>query len=163
MANTPKNIQTFGQKIARHKKTVRDEAPLTPIDFMKDIASYCQKEAELLFESYNVPDGYRAILTVLAKEDGVSQLTIASATNLKPSTISIALKKMERDDYILRQNDENDLRMSRVFLTERGQKIADDLYNRNAEINTLLQKGLSEEEIATVMQIAQKIQQNCKA
>jgi DNA-binding MarR family transcriptional regulator len=160
MAYTSKSTNTFKQKIIPLPKTVRQQVAFTPVDIMKEIASICQKEVDLFFEKNNIPDGYRALLVVLGKEDGISQLNIANHIGLKPSTISITLKKMERDGLIVRQNDENDQRMSRVYLTEHGQCIADKLYALSDTTYQLLMNDISEEELASVMKVAEKMKSN---
>ena len=150
----------FGRKIDTPKKTVRTLPDPTAVTAMNEIAVICNNALEDTFSAIDVKEGYRNILMVLGKEDGVSQLSIANDTNLKPSTISIALKKMEHEGYISRVNDANDMRMSRVFLTEQGLEVANRAYDSGEEIGRILMDGISEAELQTVINVANKMKEN---
>ena len=52
-----------------------------------------------------------------------SQKELVEKTELKPSTVSIALDKMERDGYIERRRDGKDGRVILVCLTDKGKEI----------------------------------------
>ena len=160
MANKGFDRTIFGQKINAPKKNVRAPIDATAVTEMNAIAALCENVLDSSFTEDDVKDGYRNILMVLGKEDGVSQLSIAKNTNLKPSTVSIALKKMERDGYITRVNDLKDMRMSRVYLTEKGMEIADRAYKTNSDIEKILLAGISEEELKTVMNVIAQMKKN---
>ena len=162
MANKAYDRNIFGHKINTQTKNVRTLPDPTAVTAMSEITAICENALEDSFIECDVKEGYRNILLVLGKEDGISQLTIAGETNLKPSTISIALKKMEREGYITRVNDAKDMRMSRVYLTETGLEIANKVYNRNEEISRLLLCGISEEELNTVLNVVNKMKENYK-
>ena len=152
----------FGRKNNTPKKNVRILPDPTAVSAMKDIAAICNKTSTCSFSDNNVKEGYRSIMLVLGKEDGVSQLAIAGQTGLKPSTISIALKKMEREGLIARENDSKDMRMSRVYLTDKGLAIANNVYENEEKISALLMEGISEDQLATVMAVAEKMKENYK-
>jgi len=65
----------------------------------------------------------RILMIELSKKDGRTQLDLANATHLKAPTISVALQKLEKAGFVLRQPDEYDLRATRVFLTEKGKSM----------------------------------------
>ncbi len=62
----------------------------------------------------------QALFGELAKEDGRTQLELVNATGLKAPTVSVTLQKMEKEGYITRNRDQNDLRATRVFLSDKG-------------------------------------------
>ena len=59
----------------------------------------------------------------LAAHNECSQKELVEKTELKPSTVSIALDKMERDGYIERRRDGKDGRVILVCLTDKGKEI----------------------------------------
>jgi DNA-binding MarR family transcriptional regulator len=59
---------------------------------------------------------------MLWKKDGRSQKEFAEMLGLKPATITVMLKRMEKAGWVERKPDPEDLRVSRVFLTERAEK-----------------------------------------
>ncbi|MBE6639176.1 MAG: MarR family transcriptional regulator [Ruminococcaceae bacterium] len=156
-----KNI--FGRKINAPHKNVR--APITPtaVTAMREVADILEANLENIFSQGDVKEGYRHILMVLGMEDGISQLSIAKQTSLKPSTVSIALKKMEREGYITRVNDSKDMRMSRVYLTEMGLDVANRAYAMNENIGNILLSGISKEDLDTVMTVVAKMKANYAA
>ena len=150
----------FGRKIDAPQKLVRTLPAPTAVTAMNEIAAICEQTLTAFFDENGVKEGYRNIIMVLGKEDGISQLTIASGTNLKPSTVSIALKKMEREGYITRTNDIKDMRMSRVYLTEEGRIIADRAYKVVEDFENTLLGGISKDDLETVMDVAEKMKAN---
>ena len=162
MANKTYDRNIFGHQVNTQTKNVRTLPEPTAVTAMNEITAICESALADSFTESDVKEGYRNILLVLGKEDGVSQLTIAGETNLKPSTISIALKKMEREGYICRVNDAKDMRMSRVYLTETGLEVANKIYDAREEVCRILLDGISEEELNTVMSVANKMKENYK-
>jgi DNA-binding MarR family transcriptional regulator len=80
-----------------------------------------------LFSEIGLSKGQPPILFVLWQEDGCTQREIARRLKLRPATITVALKRMERDELIYRRTDEKDLRMSRVFLTTKGMELKSEI------------------------------------
>ena len=74
-------------------------------------------------EENRVPVGYRSLLFYLGHHNECSQKELVEKTELKPSTVSIALDKMERDGYIERRRDGKDGRVILVCLTDKGKEI----------------------------------------
>jgi len=59
--------------------------------------------------------------------DGCTQDEFVSQMEIDRSNVGRALKKLEKLEYIKREKNENDQRAFRVFLTEKGWSIKDDL------------------------------------
>lgn len=62
-------------------------------------------------------------LKVLAENDGLKASELANLLNLSPSTLSEKLQKLEDDGNIERVRDRNDLRVVRIFITDKGREI----------------------------------------
>lgn len=84
-----------------------------------------------LFAQLGLYRGQPPILFVLWKEDGKTQKEIADELRLKPSTITVTLKRMEKAGLLERRSDPQDLRITRVYLTEKG-------YNLQKEVEKAL-------------------------
>ncbi len=76
-----------------------------------------------LLEQYEIYPGQPPLLFLLSKQDGQSQKYLAEKIYLKPATITIMLKRMEKAHLITRTSDLNDQRIIRVYLTAKGRKI----------------------------------------
>lgn len=77
----------------------------------------------VLLDEIGVYPGQPPMLFILNKKDGQSQKEIAKTLNLKPSTITVMLKRMENANVVIRKPDPNDQRISRVYLTDEGRAI----------------------------------------
>lgn len=111
-------------------------------------------------EHLGLQTGYRQILHFLAHEDGVTQIDIARDSHLAAPTISVTLKKMEKEDLIRRRTDKNDTRCSRVFITEKGREIEKKHFEKIIECERILSQGLSAEEKETLCHLLVKVRDN---
>ena len=86
-----------------------------------------------------IPSGYRHVLFYLAREDGISQLELVKRTHLKAPTISVSLQKMESEGLVIRKPDDNDQRMIRLYLTEKGKKLDELIRDKLKEMGIILE------------------------
>lgn len=101
--------------------------------------------------------GYRQILRFLAHEDGVTQIDIARDCHFAAPTISVTLKKMEREELIYRRTDKNDTRCSRVFITEKGKELERKHFEKIMECEKILTRDLTLEEEETLYRLLTKV------
>lgn len=102
----------------------------------------------------------RLIMMELAHEDNVTQLELVRRTYLKAPTVSVSLQKMERDGIVMRKQDEQDLRATRVFLTEKGRAMHNQIVSKIREQKKEAESCLSEEEMQTLVSLLTKIRNN---
>lgn len=67
--------------------------------------------------------GQEMVLFQLAREDGQTQTQLAERMCIEAPTLTRMLQRMERDSIVKRMSDDDDARISRVYLTERGQQL----------------------------------------
>lgn len=77
----------------------------------------------VLLDEIGVYHGQPPMLFVLSKNDGLSQKELADTLNVKASTITVMLKRMEKANLVMRKQDSHDQRISRVYITEEGLKL----------------------------------------
>lgn len=100
------------------------------------------------------------ILVQLWKQDGVSQQVIADETGRdKPSTTRL-LDHLERDGYLQRRADATDRRLNLIFLTENGIAAERAVMQVANEALDDITEGVTEEEMATVKRVFEKIYRN---
>ena len=102
----------------------------------------------------------RLILMKLAREDGITQCELVKDSRMTPPTISVALKSLEQEGLVERRGDEDDMRATRVYLTEKGRE--EDLRNRRRieSVDAIMMNGLSEDEQIALMEILLKMREN---
>jgi len=81
--------------------------------------AYMAKE----LEEYGIGSGQFDFLMILYRKDGISQETLAKLLKVSKATSTRAVQSLEKEGYVYRQRDENDLRAYRVYLTEKGREM----------------------------------------
>lgn len=87
----------------------------------------------VLLDEIGVYHGQPPMLFILSKRDGLSQKELSDVLNVKASTITVMLKRMEKAKLVIRRQDSQDQRISRVYITEEGLKLckkASDVMNK---------------------------------
>ncbi|MDR2975686.1 MAG: MarR family transcriptional regulator [Streptococcaceae bacterium] len=64
--------------------------------------------------------GAQGLLIELWKQDGLTNAEVAELLDIKPSSVTAQVNQLEETGLVERRTDENDGRVSRVFLTEQG-------------------------------------------
>lgn len=88
----------------------------------------------------------RHIMRLLSRHEGVTQLELANAANIKAPTVSVTLQKMEAEGMVYREADENDLRQTRVYLTPKGKAFNEKIKNSIDALDVKALEGFTEEE-----------------
>jgi DNA-binding MarR family transcriptional regulator len=63
------------------------------------------------------------LLTVVAREPGITQIAIVERTSSDPNTVAAALRRLEQRRLVRREADGRDRRLRCVFLTAEGQRV----------------------------------------
>ncbi len=91
-----------------------------------------------------------SILILKQKKGTVRAIDIVNYLGFSKPSVSIALKQLETNGFIMRDDDNH------IHLTESGQEIAESIYERHQLLSTLFMKiGVSEE---TALEDACKIE-----
>lgn len=112
------------------------------------------------FQALGIHPGQIPVLSVLKRQEGVSQREIADMLHIKPPTVTVTLQRLEKSGFVCRKPDPRDQRISRIFLTEKGRsmdKTFEQLIFKNEEILT---RGFSEEEKDLLGQMLQRMVNN---
>ena len=75
-----------------------------------------------------IPDSYRTVFMFLLRHPGSSQRNIAEFAGVTTSAINQVVKSMLEEDYLRKEVDPSDKRNSKLYLTEKGESIAQKLY-----------------------------------
>lgn len=108
-------------------------------------------------EKMGIQDGFRLILFMLAKEDGITQYEISKLIHIKAPTVSVALQKMESEGLVRRVTDENDMRQSRVYITEKGKSFNDMCRMNLVKAEEEIRNTLTPEEETALRSILMKM------
>lgn len=74
--------------------------------------------------------GQTFCLKVLAEHDGITQRDLAERLNVARPTVTVMLQKMEKAGLIERRSDEHDHRYTRIYLTETGWALHEEMHRQ---------------------------------
>lgn len=100
------------------------------------------------------------MLRLLEKRDGVSQSELCKMLGIKPSTVTVSLKRMEKMGLVQREQDARDQRVIRVFLTEKAKNIVQETREILEEYEQITLQGLSEAEICLLRRMLEQVWRN---
>jgi DNA-binding MarR family transcriptional regulator len=128
------------------------EASMAQLDqhvcFLLDVATRrITKFYNRRLRPFGITYNHLFILTCLWERDGVHVKDLAKQLYLDSSSLTGHLDRMERSALVVRQDDPDDRRAVRVFLTEKGRYLKDQLEPIGQELKETLQQGVPPEKI----------------
>ena len=97
------------------------------------------------------------LLLLIAGNDGIIQRDLAAQMDVRPSSMTEMLAKMEQLGLVRRGQDEKDQRVMHIFLTGEGQKAAEESKKTNDRLTRELFRGLTPEEIEEMLCLVKKL------
>ena len=111
-------------------------------------------------KEFDLSHGQMAILMNLDKTGGSSQSEIAKEVHLKPPSISVALRKLETNGLITRTPDENDQRIIRLDITEKGRECIKPVKETMERVEQCLCEDMSAEEVMLLRRLLMQMKNN---
>ena len=111
-------------------------------------------------EPTELSTGQPKVLAFLKSHEGRSQKEIAQACLLEPGSVTVLLKRMERQGIVERRQREGDKKSRCIFLTERGRSLADTSVESFFRTEEMAFAGFTEEEKAQLMTFCERIVNN---
>ncbi len=104
--------------------------------------------------------GQDLILFVLWEEEGIKQSDLAEKLFIKPPTLARALTHMEQNGFIRRETDPDDKRMERVYLTDKGWTIRENIFEMWEKGETQLFAGFEPQERQSFRKLMERVYLN---
>ncbi|AKG37698.1 hypothetical protein VK70_10100 [Paenibacillus durus ATCC 35681] len=106
-----------------------------------------QLEKELL-SKFDITLSQWAVLSIVWEEEGIALSRIQEVLDVKVSTASGVLKRMEKKGLILRSQNKDDKREIQLFLTEKSKKLEKEVIQTVKDFNKRLLADFTPEEKA---------------
>ncbi len=102
------------------------------------------------------------VLDFLVHNEGndIAQKDIEKKFSIRRSTASHMLKLMENNGYIRRISVPEDARVKQIVLTDKGQEAHERMKDRLRRFETMLQAGMTTEELQEFLHMMKRFQQN---
>ena len=101
--------------------------------------------------------GQWAVLLFLWARDGLTQADLARVVAIEPPTMVRTIDRMVRDGLVTRERDPRDGRVSRIFLTDQGRALRDDLLPIAVAVNEATLERLTPSEGRTLRRLLAKL------
>lgn len=114
------------------------------------------------FTELGIHPGQIPVLSLVAEHEGISLREMADMIHIKPPTVTVTVQRLERAGLVCKKPDPSDQRISRIFLTEKGENIKREIKNLFEENERILKKGFSDEEVDQLRIYLKKMIHNMK-
>ncbi len=104
--------------------------------------------------------GQGMLLKFLHRHDGLTHSEIAEKLEISPAAVTKVIKRLEEQNYLKRQPDPKDERVSRVFIQPAGKKVADDIRNLFLQLDDCMFQGFSDKELELLHVFLVRMQSN---
>jgi DNA-binding MarR family transcriptional regulator len=104
--------------------------------------------------------GQWAVLLFLWADDGLTQAELSRVVAIEPPTMVRTIDRMVRDGLVRRQADALDGRLSRIFLTDLGRSLRDELVPKAVAVNAANLDRLSVSQRRTLRRLLGKLVDN---
>jgi DNA-binding MarR family transcriptional regulator len=101
--------------------------------------------------------GQWAVLLFLWARDGMTQAELSRVVAIEPPTMVRTIDRMVRDGLVTRAADPSDGRVSRIYLTDRGKSLRDELVTKAVLVNARNLGRLSTSERRTLLRLLAKL------
>lgn len=118
------------------------------------------RRAHSRFAAFGLGEGQPKLLRRLAEEDGMSQAELARRSCLEPATITVGLTRMEKAGLVERRPDKEDLRITRIWLTDAGRELNGTLRQVFLASESECFQGFSAEEMEHLAGYLRRMQEN---
>ncbi|ACL18092.1 MarR family transcriptional regulator [Desulfitobacterium sp. LBE] len=112
-------------------------------------------------KDYNIGQGQWAFLTqLLFNYDGITQEELSELLNIDKANTARALKKLEEEGYVYREEDPKDGRKKIVYVTAKARDFEQEFHEVFKGLNRILAKDFTEDERETARRILYKMLDN---
>ena len=101
--------------------------------------------------------GQWAVLMFLWARDGTSQADLSRVVAIEPPTMVRNIDRMVRDGLVRREGDPNDGRITRIYLTDRGRSLKNQLVPKAAGVNAAILGRLTPSEGRSLQRLLGKL------
>lgn len=116
-----------------------------------------EKYAHYIFHRFFEKPGRDRALRILYDSGTITQKAFADKMNIRPSSASDILAKMESENLITRVCDDADKRNINITLTDEGKKITEEVEVKQKEAVKQMMLSLTSEELTTLENLMNKL------
>lgn len=100
-----------------------------------------------------------AVLAGVAQKPGCNLTALAEQLGLSAPTVSVAIRKLEEGNWVVRKGDEKDARITHLYLSPKAKRIMRDMYKQHKLSADRFLARLSEKEQEQLLSLLEKASQ----
>lgn len=137
-----------------------DDSILEIVKLFREITNLKFSKCQQQLRKLDLYPGQERIVYYLMQNNGLSQKELCKTLGVKPSTVTVMLKRMKNTGLFEKVSDENDKRVIRIFLTDKGKEVYKEINRFHKYLGNLFFEDISEEELAILKKVLIKIRNN---
>jgi DNA-binding MarR family transcriptional regulator len=125
-----------------------------------EVSRMRRKAIDHVVKPLGITGGQWWLLTYISLHNGLSQIGLAEELNMGKVTIGGLLDRLEQNELIERRPDINDRRVKRVFLTQSGIALVEEIRRASASVQDIALNGISSTELECAIEALTKMEAN---
>ncbi len=122
---------------------------------------YSEKVDEIT-EKLCIRQCYMPLFKPLMENAALTQLELVHMTGLKAPTVSISIRNMEAEGFVVRHKSVNDRREVHVEITEKGKALYSEFLNSVNKLNEQMFSGISADSVRAAIEMYEQMEKNLK-
>ncbi|MCI5649301.1 MAG: MarR family winged helix-turn-helix transcriptional regulator [Fusicatenibacter sp.] len=114
------------------------------------------------FREYGIHPGQMELIGYVSMHDGARPVEIGKALHVKPSTVSVSVKRLEKNGFLEERPDGKDQRSIRVYATDKLKQVKGQIWRELLENETIALHGFNEKEREEFLDYLSRVQENLK-
>lgn len=131
-------------------------------DYLRSIIQASYSKVEERLEKYGLVKGQAQLLVLIRDNDGCTQKDLAKHLDVKYSSMSERLNKLETLGYIERNIDDSNSKYKRIFITSSGKMAAIQCRKIQKEFEKIMYNGFAKKDIKQFEEYLIRICDNIK-
>lgn len=119
--------------------------------------------ANVEFKKMQLNRGQYLYLTRIKENPGIISNHLAEVLNVDRTTTARAIQKLEKNGLIEKENDPENKKIKHLFITKKGEKLAEKIEKENIYSNELALTGLDSQKIQELADLLQVVEDNISA
>lgn len=124
------------------------------------VAGKIHQKLSLKFRDYDITPEQWVVLKELSNEDKISQNEISLRVGKDKNNIKALIDKLEKKEYLIRQQDTNDKRAFLIILTDKAYLLIEELKDIDKAFNEEISQNLNQSELEQFKLLLDKFKKN---
>ena len=116
-----------------------------------------KKEIKARFDKYGLYPGQPYMLRIVYENPGMTQVELAEKLRITPASVAVSTKRLEKQGFIEKKDDEYNLRINKLLLTDLGNKTVVNIQEEFDAIDRKLFTNVNEEEMDLLCSLYNKL------